>query len=196
MPDGPGSSPAGPPPEDPRPRPKYGELAPEGWTWPPHEKHGHGGHPATPGQTDPRHPSPRAAQPPPANAQFGPGPLGVSAWDRPVTLGLLLIGLLGTFFSASILTALPQAVQMLYTQQDLGSYTPAASVAGLITGGIIVQALIWLGTAAWSILLLVRRRRAFYAPLIGGVVSFVAIFVFMSIVLASDPTLLDFYSRP
>jgi hypothetical protein len=33
-------------------------------------------------------------------------------------------------------------------------------------------------------------------PLIGGVVSFVAIFVFMSIVLTTDPTLLDFYSRP
>jgi hypothetical protein len=120
----------------------------------------------------------------------------VSPWDRPVTLGLLILGIFGTFFAISIFTALPEAVQMLYTQQGLGTYEPAAPVAGILTGGIITQVIVWLATAAVSIFLLVRGRRAFYVPLIGGVASFVVIFVFMSIVLGSDPTLLDFYSRP
>jgi hypothetical protein len=113
-----------------------------------------------------------------------------------VTLGLLILGIFGTYFAISILGALPEAVQMLYTQQGLGTYEPPASVAGILTGGSIAQVVVWLATAAAAILLLVRGRRAFYVPLIGAVASFVVIFVFMSIVLGSDPTLLDFYNRP
>jgi hypothetical protein len=206
MTDGNGSPPAATPPEDRRPRPKYGELAPEGWNWkPPAEPRDQAAsqqpnqqlpgqpprqQPAT-GQPAAPHPLQRGIVQP---GQFGER--GVPGWDRPVTLGLLIFGLLGTFFTVSVLNALPQAVQMLYTQDGLGTYEPAASVGALITAGIVVQALIWLATAIVSILLLARKRRAFYVPLIGGVASFVAIFVFMSIVLASDPTLLEFYGRP
>lgn len=196
MTDGTGSTPAGTPPEDRRPRPKYGELAPEGWEWKP---------PADPREQAAQQPDqqPVTGQPAPAHplqrgivrpGQFGER--GVPVWDRPITLGLLIFGLLGTFFTVSVLNALPQAVQMLYTQDKLGTYEPAASVGALIAAGIVVEALIWLATAIVSILLVVRKRRAFYVPLIGGVASFVTIFVFMSIVLASDPTLLEFYGRP
>jgi hypothetical protein len=86
-------------------------------------------------------------------------------------------------------------MQMLYTQEGLGSYEPAASVAGLMTAGIITQVVLWIATAAVSILLLVRRRRAFYIPLIGGVLSVLAIFVFLAFILTTDPTLLDFYGQ-
>jgi len=109
---------------------------------------------------------------------------------------LLILGLLATFFSIGVLGALPDAVQMLYTQSNLGDYTPAAGVAGLITAGSIAEAVVWLASAATAILLLVRGKRAFYLPLIGAVVSFVVIFVFMSVILATDPTLLTFYSQP
>lgn len=172
-----GSAP-GTPPEDRRPRPQFGELAPEGWSWQPPEQE----HPA-------QHPPPSAAGPPPA-------PRGVPRWDRPVTLILLILGLLGATFAASVLIALPDAVQLLYTQQNLGTYVPAASVAPLLTLGMVLQGLIWLATAGVSVWFLVRGRRAFYVPLIGAAVSLVALFVVMSLALSSDPTLLDFYSRP
>ncbi|MGO4690910.1 DUF6264 family protein [Glaciibacter sp. 2TAF33] len=201
MTDGTGSPPAGTPPEDRRPRPKYGELAPEGWNWkPPADPRHNGLQPTSPSTGQPTGPQPpQPAQHPLQRGIVQPGQFGergAPGWDRPVTVGLLIFGLLGTFFTVSVLNALPQAVQMLYTQDGLGTYEPAASVGALITGGIVVQALVWLATAAISILLVVRRRRAFYVPLIGGVVAFVAIFVFMAIILASDPTLLEFYGRP
>lgn len=189
-----GSGPAGTPPEDRRPRPQYGELAPEGWTWKPPQD-----------DTVPAAPSAAPGSPAPATPQAAPAApqaaaprrtAGVPAWDRPVTLGLLVLGLLATFFAVSVLNSLPMAVQTLYTQQDLGTYRPDAAVAGLITAGGITEGVVWLLTAAGSILLTIRGKRAFYLPLIGAVVSFVVIFVFMSIILTTDPTLLDFYSRP
>ena len=177
-----------------RPRPRYGELAPEGWSWtPPQDERvptaSVSAPPAVPASgTAPSTPvSPDSASRP---ARATPG------WDRPVTLGLLIFGLLATFVTIAVLGALPDAVQMLYTQEGLGDYTPAAIVATLITAGSITQAVIWVVTAVVSILLLIRSRRAFYVPLIGGVVAFVLIFAFMTIIVGSDPTLIDFYSRP
>jgi len=108
-----------------------------------------------------------------------------------VTLGLLVLGLLGTFFAISILNSLPQAIQMMYTQESLGTYSPAADVPGILLVGAIVQAVLWAGTATISVLLLVRGRRGFYVPLIGGFVSLVLIFAFMGVVLSGDPTLLN-----
>ncbi|RNE63796.1 hypothetical protein EEJ31_06105 [Cryobacterium tepidiphilum] len=113
-----------------------------------------------------------------------------------MTLVLLILGLLGATFAASVLVALPDAVQLLYTQQNLGTYVPAASVEPVLTIGMVLQGLTWLATAGVSVWLLVRGRRAFYVPVIGAAVSLVALFVVMSIALSSDPTLLDFYSRP
>ncbi|MDH6236079.1 hypothetical protein H4V99_000824 [Cryobacterium sp. CG_9.6] len=40
-------------------------------------------------------------------------------------------------------------------------------------------------------LLLVRSRRAFYVPVIGGFLSVVLIFAFMGVVLSGDATLLN-----
>lgn len=172
-------------PEDTRPRPQFGELAPEGWSW-------------TPPKDDSAAPAvpvaPDAASVP--AAAMAPGASRTPVWDRPVTLALLIFGLLATFLMISVLGSLPQAMQVLYTQEDLGTYTPAASVAGLITAGRIVEAGIWIVTTVLSILLLTRGRRAFYVPLIGGAVSVVAIFVFIGVVLTTDPTLLELYGQP
>jgi hypothetical protein len=68
-------------------------------------------------------------------------------------------------------------------------------VAGLVVAGGITEAAIWLAAALVSVLLLVRRKRAFYVPLIGAVVSFVVLFIFMSVVLTTDPTLLNYFGR-
>ena len=186
------------PPADYRPRPRYGELAPEGWTWSPPQDA------SAPAASAASESGSEAMVPAPGTIQQAPGAQGSAAqpisappgWDRPVTLGLLILGLLATFVTIAVLDALPQAVQMLYTQEGLGDYSPAPIVATLITAGSISQAIVWLVTAAVSILLLVRSRRAFYVPLIGGVVAFVLIFVFMTIIVGSDSTLIDFYSRP
>ncbi|MGY4857489.1 DUF6264 family protein [Cryobacterium sp. AP23] len=182
----PDQKPAATPPVDYRPQPRYGELAPEGWTWtPPQEETP----PAASATVAPARPS---APTEPADRPRTAAP----AWDRPVTAILLVLGLLGTFITISVLVPLPEAMQMLYTQAGLGTYTPANSVAAIITAGSIGQVVIWLVTAVLSILLTLRHRRAFYVPLIGGVVSFVLLVAAMAVVLAGDSALLDYFSQP
>lgn len=188
----PDSTPAGTPPEDNRPKPQYGELAPEGWSWTPPKDNG--GIPVIPAQPGTAAGAPLVA-PAAGSALRAPGAPGAPGWDRPVTLSLLVFGLLATFLGLSMLASLPAALRMLHTQENLGEYTPDATVPGLILAGQIVEAVIWLATAAVSILLMTRGRRAFYVPLIGGFVSLIAVFVFISAVLNTDPTLLDSISR-
>jgi hypothetical protein len=174
------------PPVDYRPQPRYGELAPEGWTW-------------TPPQ-DENAPAAAAALPPaptPATPGSVEGPVSAApGWDRPVTSILLVLGLLGTYIIASMLISLPEAMQTLYTQAGLGSYTAAESVGVIISGGSIGQVIVWLATAVTSVMLMIRHRRAFYVPLIGGVVSFVLLVAAMAVVLAGDTALLDYFGQP
>ena len=175
------------PPVDYRPQPRYGELAPEGWSW-----------------TPPQDERPAASAPvPPATAipvgaaqRDAAAPAQAPAWDRTLTVSLLFLGLLGAFFTISMLVALPESLQLIYTQAKLGSYSAAAGVAGLITGGSIGQAVVWLATVVVSMLLVARHRRAFYVPLIGGVVAFVLLVATMAVVLSGDPALLDYFGRP
>ncbi len=172
------STPSGTPPEDSRPRPQYGELAPEGWSWAP----------APDERTLPTPPEPG----PTAALEKAPRPTGTApVWDRPVTLSLLVFGLLTTLFAVSMLTMVTDSIQVLYAQLDLGTYEPDSSVAGLVAAGIVSVSLVWLATAAGAILLLVRGKRAFYVPLIGALVSMIMFIAITSAVLATDPTLLN-----
>ena len=198
-----------PPPEkDPRPRPQYGELAPEGWTWqPPSDKDrvdptplplagsGTGTGAAAPTRAD--QPSVPAVPPVPYQQGQHPDPVkrAVPRWDRPLTIGLLAFGLLATLYGAFSLGALPNAMQMIYTQQGLGTYTPAAGIGPLTSVGAIAVVCVWLAAAAVSVRLLLRRRRAFYVPIIGGAVSTVALFAFILAAMLGDPTLINFLSQ-
>ena len=172
------STPPGTPPEDSRPRPQYGELAPEGWSWTPAPDERTLATPPAPG---------RSAVPEKAVRPVGTAP----AWDRPVTLSLLVLGLLSTLFAVSMLRVITESIKMLHTQLDLGAYEPDPSVAWLVTAGIVGVSLVWLATATGAVLLLVRGKRAFYLPLIGAVVSVVVFVAFTGAVLATDPTLLN-----
>ena len=192
----PDQTPAATPPVDYRPRPRYGELAPEGWTW-------------TPPQDEPAPAASAVVSTPasPARAAWGSADRPVSAkpgtvpgtapaWDRPLTISLLVFGLLGAYFTISMLGSLPQAWAMLYSQAELGEYAVTDSVTAIISAGSIGQAVVWVAAAVSSILLLLRGRRAFYVPIIGGVVAFVLLVAVVGVVLAGDPALLEYLSRP
>ncbi|TFD04581.1 MULTISPECIES: DUF6264 family protein [unclassified Cryobacterium] len=190
MTDNPDSVP--PPAKDPRPRPQYGELAPEGWTWQP---------PQDTNRVDPA-PSPTAgagAGTPSPNNQQAPaavaGPRTVPGWDRPWTIGLLAFGLLANVYGVFSLGGFPVAMQMFYTQEGLGTYDPAASIGAITTSGAIVLIFVWLAAAAISVRLLLRHRRAFYVPIVGGAVSLVVLFAFTVAALSIDTTLIEFLSR-
>ena len=108
---------------DPRPRPKYGELAPEGWKWVP---------PKDVSRLDTARPLEVAAAPAEAHAtnrvddeallliQAG-GRNPVPYWNRPFTVTLLMVGLLGMLYSVGTLIELPQSIQAYYAMQGLGT---------------------------------------------------------------------------
>ena len=181
-----------PPANDPRPRPQYGELAPEGWTWqPPVEKDREEAVPAPAFGAGTALP-PQATTPPLRSA---PVPRTVPGWDRPWTVGLLAFGLLATVYGVFSLGGFPIAMQAFYTDQGLGTYTPAASIGTITTIGAITLVFVWLAATAVSVRLLLRRRRAFFVPIIGGAVSLMVLFAFTMAALFIDPTLIEFLSR-
>lgn len=179
---------------DPRPRPKFGELAPEGWVWHP---------PKDSDRLDTAHPIPDAShdlreQPRPAPAEVlaqAAGQRPVPKWNQTVTIVLMIVGIIGLFLSMATIQAIPQSIQMVYANEGLGTYKPAATVNTLIFAAQLTMVAIWVISGLISVILLTRRRLAFYVPIIGGVIAFVALFVFLSAIVATDPTLIDFYSR-
>ncbi|TFC05963.1 hypothetical protein E3O42_02175 [Cryobacterium adonitolivorans] len=198
----PDQKPAATPPVDYRPQPRYGELAPEGWTWnPPQDEHSPAASAAASATATPARATGGSAERPDSAApgRAAPGltvPGTAPAWDRPLTVSLLVLGLLGAYFTISMLGSLPQALAMLYSQAELGAYTVTESVTATITASSIGQGLVWVAAAISAILLLLRGRRAFYVPLIGGVVAFVLLVAAVAVVLAGDPALLEYLSRP
>ena len=74
------------------------------------------------------------------------------------------------------------------------SFSPAPVVGTLITAGTVTMTGLWAistGLAVWQ---LVRRRMSFWIPLTAGVVALVVLFVFLAVILSTDPALIDFYS--
>lgn len=189
-----------------RPRPRYGELAPPGWVWrPPQDadrldtshhspaasevEH----QPSTPPQAGPRRDGPTPNGP----APYGPGlPLRGDAprWNLAFTIVMLVVGFFGMTYSIGTLQALPAAMALLHSSQNLGPYVQDPSVAPLITTGTVAMAGIWAISAGLSVWLLVQKKVAFYVPLVAGVVALVTLFVILGIVFSTDPALLDFYS--
>ncbi|MFF1878669.1 DUF6264 family protein [Leifsonia sp. NPDC058230] len=216
---------------DKRPRPQFGELAPEGWVWhPPADQNrldtsrplddsqpadpaagGSAGRygeqrPDAPVHPPAPHPStthPPVGQPytghpyPPPEAQPGlPAQLkrATPRWNVGWTIALLIVGFLGMSYSIGVINAFPAAIQLVHANENLGDYVPAPSVSGIMTAGSIAMGAIWIISTGITVLLLVRRRMSFYVPLIAGVIAFIALFVFLSIVISTDPALLSFYS--
>jgi hypothetical protein len=189
-----------PQPDD-RPRPQYGELAPPGWVWHP---------PADADRLDTSRPLERedAATAPPSGAPAGgwgashPGvPVQAAGsgrqattWDLTLTVLLGVFGFFGMLYSIATLQAIPASMQLLHSTNGLGDYTPAPIVGTLVLAGSVTIAALWLVSAVVAAWLLVKRRLAFWVPLVAGIVAMLALLIFAGAVLATDPVLLGFYS--
>lgn len=232
-----------------RPRPAFGEYAPEGWKWePPSEANA-----ATPGQ-DPANagsaaapveiPAPQYGAIVPGAAQHTPGaakpasspsltgvphnlgvgqlrsgspqhfeaPAAVSVGqgaqapaapqgvpvagpvknrvgDRVVTILLLAVGAMGALNFASGFMSLPQSFGIVAEAFKMTDWVAPASIATIGIVGVFVI----LGIYACTLILSVQRMRrgklAFFIPLIGGAVAFIAMFVIISIAMSQAPDL-------
>jgi hypothetical protein len=188
--------PAGTPDE--RPRPQYGEYAPEGWTWQPPAEDRHSDAPAPPPQAAPE-PAP-AAVPAAAASVEGRADRPV---DRLITIMLLVLGVFGAWSAIATIQSLPdqlpqairQAGELLGTGAATFDYTPGPEVPGILLVGSIAQVVLWLLTAWWSVSRIRARRLAFWVPLVGGVISFALLYAVMFVIVIMDPALVESLSQ-
>ncbi|WP_253202057.1 DUF6264 family protein [Subtercola sp. PAMC28395] len=171
---------------DDRPRPKYGELAPEGWSWqppaPPQGADSGQGRTPSNGGADSQYgqPAPSAPSPAPPGSRDPSGetsapagaPRPIRAVDLSVTSLLLFFGLL---FSASMIPALFDFNTVLIQAATAQGYTAFASSAAANTMGIVagvVTIILQLVSIVISVRRLSQRKLAFPVPLVIGVVTF------------------------
>jgi hypothetical protein len=177
------------PPRDERPRPRYGEYAPEGWSWqPPADERADAAasapHPAPPPQAAPE---PTAPSAPRVSVPEAPGAQTRSA-DRFFTILLLALGALGAWNTSVSLQQLPAAIQTVYTQQGVGTYTPQEWLPTLALVGTVFMLALYAAVLGWAIARLRARKVAFWVPIVGGAIALVATVVLTSIVFITDPT--------
>lgn len=168
-----------PPARDERPRPQYGEYAPEGWSWQP--------------QAEPR--ADAAASAPPAPPAPAVAAARTNTVDRMVTVALLVLGAFGAWNSATSLQQLPAAIQTVYTQQGVGTYSPQEWLPTLALIGTVSMLALYAGVLGWSIARLRAGKLAFWVPIVGGVIALVAMIVLTGIVFFTDPTFVGFVQQ-
>ncbi|MDR5698862.1 DUF6264 family protein [Agromyces aerolatus] len=183
------------PPRDERPRPRYGEYAPEGWSWqPPGDEH-----PATDASPSPAAPAapaqPEASvtgTPAPSTSADPAAPRRAPTWDRIITIALLVLGAFGAWDTARAMQQLGQQIQTTYTMMGIGDFTPPEWLPTLSVIGIVVQLSLYATVLGLTILRMRARRIAFWIPLAGGALSVVITVALMAVVVFSDPTYLEF----
>lgn len=154
------------------------------------------------GAETPARPTPPAPAAPPTSAQAGGAASALPtdakaapAWDRPVTLALLILGIFGVIIAVQLQSSITQSIAIIHAQEGIGDYVPAASVSTIVLIGGIVQIVLWLLAAGLSLLQIRRRRRAFWIPIVVGVLSAIAVFFVMAVVLFTDATLLNHFAE-
>ncbi|GAA1834498.1 DUF6264 family protein [Agromyces salentinus] len=189
-------SPPPTPPIDERPRPRYGEYAPEGWTWQP---------PVAPdavpdaaaddaGTRTAAGGAPDAAAPYTTGSTVSPVAPVARPTDRLWTIALLVFGAFGVFYNVLTLVQLPATAlesaklsSSMLGVEGPSSFTPGPAVPTLIAIGVALQVALWIGALLWARARLRAGRLAWWIPILAGVVAFLVVSIVGLLVFASDP---------
>lgn len=188
--------PAVPSPRAERPRPQYGEYAPEGWTWtPPVDERAAAA--ATASAAEANAAAAAAASAMPAAAPRS-GATGAHPVDRAWTIALLVVGVFGALYNSLTIFQLPATAleSAKLSASMLGIEGPSNFVAGpavpaLVFVGIALQLVLWFGALLWSRARLRAGRLAWWIPLVAGVAAFIVVVVVGMLVFASDPAFMQ-----
>ncbi|ARJ05736.1 hypothetical protein GCM10010988_08620 [Cnuibacter physcomitrellae] len=189
---------------DPRPKPKYGELAPPGWTWqpPPDPYAAPEKKPAE--EAEPGRGSAPSAGWAPPRTPGTPGPVpgaGPAAAERPrrsgdfvATIALLVFGLFSVINNLVTLFDLDAFLRQFAALYDIQGYSPNGEFSAAGVGVGIFWIVLYLATVWLSVLSLRARRLTFWIPLTAGAVATLSATVLYLVALLSDPTVLDQFS--
>jgi len=189
---------------EPRPKPRWGEYAPEsavvpGTVTPPL---GQVADQATGTATGTA--ASASASGDPAGRQVGAQvdvPVAAPAvrprrtWDIILTTALLALAVYDVIGGYSTFANLAPVMQSIYDQLSIGQFASAALAAqwGLIAN--IARIAILLLVILVSLRLVSRRRLAFWVPVAGGALAAIVVLACFMVIVASDPAYLEFVMR-
>ena len=112
-------------------------------------------------------------------------------WDAPITVGLLLVGVVNTIQTVAQARELPLALDQVYAARGISKYTQVGFATGI--GWVIVA------TSVASLVLAIGfavprirdHRIAFWIPLVAGAVSAVVTIVLVGAAILADPAYVD-----
>lgn len=115
--------------------------------------------------------------------------------DKLATYLLLAVGLFSVLTTIPSLTQLPNSLSVVYAQfgVDEPGNPGMASVVGWVI--LIVQAVLWVAALVLSRRRLARERKAWWIPLVIGVVANLFYIVGIAVVMLNDPSFLDYATQ-
>jgi hypothetical protein len=118
----------------------------------------------------------------------GERPRGAApAWDAPVTVALLVAGVLNVTVTVANMRELPETLQAGFAEQGIGPYT-STDLANAMGWSVIVVTMLALVLAIGLAVPRLRAHRlAFWVPLVAATASFVLTMVFVGIAVFGDP---------
>ncbi len=115
--------------------------------------------------------------------------------DILITTALLLIGVFDVASMWPTFAALGSQLGPAFEQQGIGEFTSIALADSVGQWLNITRAVILVLTIVVSLLLISRGRRAFWVPLVGAVLAFIALVVFVSYVILGDPAFIAYVGQ-
>jgi hypothetical protein len=117
------------------------------------------------------------------------------AWDAPLTIALLVAGVINVTVTVANMRELPETLQAAYAQQKIGTYTSVA-LASSMGWSVIVTSMLALVLAIGIAVPRMRAHRlAFWVPLVAAAASLLLTTVFVGIAVFGDPAGAEYLQR-
>ena len=124
----------------------------------------------------------------------GPDPMSTGrqrgsppVWDPPLTVGLLVAGVIDVTVTVANMRELPQTLQLGFAQQGIGPYRAIGLATAMGWSAIVTSMLALVLAIAFAVPRLRAHRLAFWVPVVAAVASLILIRVFVVIAVLGDP---------
>lgn len=109
-------------------------------------------------------------------------------WDIILTAMFIGYGGVNVISQLFLDSNLTSVLRQLYSTQGIGDYSPTPLATTLAIVLNVITAVLFFVTVLVTMAQLRRGRIAFYIPLIGGAIALIFAIIFVSVLLAGDPT--------